>query len=503
MFIERLYEHFLEGLSANKLNQFYNRFDRAFTPPVLPDLRDDIPELFTLEEVYHTLCGVNCRKSCGPDSIPPRVLKITAHVISKPLLTIFSKLILTGTFPRTWKLANIKPIPKCKGASEVKDYRPIALTSTISKCLERLLVKHFQPLVTDNYQFAYRKHKSTEDAVILALDTITCHLDKSAKNYIRGVFIDFTSAFNTICPAILTEKLKEKSLHPNLINWTYSFLTDRQQKVTSDINSSNVIITSTGSPQGCVLSPILFSIYVDDMTTNSENTIMVKYADDTLIMELLNEDQPSNLQHEMTLVSEWCTNNNLILNINKTKEVVFSNARDNPNPNPVRLNNIEIEQVQEYKYLGTIINQKLKFHTNTDVLVRNSRKRLFIMRKLRYMGTSDRLALTCYRTFIESSLLHHAVATYNHLLSKEKHELAKVTKAASKLSKATLPSLQSTINSRIDKKALKLVASSDENPVITFDRLPSGRCRTIKHRIILRANCFKSVAAKRLNELLF
>ena len=126
----------------------------------------------------------------------------------------------------------------------------------------------------------------------------------------------------------------------------YSFLTDRQQKVTSDINSSNVIITSTGSPQVCVLSPILFSIYVDDMTINSENTVMVKHAGDTLILELLTKDQPSNLQHEMTLVREWCTNTNLILHINNTKEV-FSNARGNPNQNPVRIKYIEMQQVQE------------------------------------------------------------------------------------------------------------------------------------------------------------
>ena len=134
---------------ANKLNQFvYNRFDRAFTPLVFPG---------------------------------------SISVIFKPLLTIFNKSIRTGTFPRNWKLANIKPIPKFKGF-EVKDYRPFALTPTMSKCLERLLVKHFQPLVTHNYQFAYRQHKSTEDTVILSLDTITCHLDKSAKNDIHGVY---------------------------------------------------------------------------------------------------------------------------------------------------------------------------------------------------------------------------------------------------------------------------------------------------------------------------
>ena len=150
--------------------------------------------------------------------------------------------------------------------------------------MERLLVSQLQPLGSDENQFAYQKHKSTEDALILTIDTITEYLNDNSKNYVRGVFIDFTSAFITICPAILMEKLKNTSLHPNLINWVYSFLTNRQQKVISDQSISDTITSSTGSPQGCVLSPILFSIYVDDMHCITDNTTMIKYADDTLIL---------------------------------------------------------------------------------------------------------------------------------------------------------------------------------------------------------------------------
>ena len=97
------------------------------------------------------------------------------------------------------------------------------------------------------------------------MDTISEHLDLNAQNYVHGVFIDFSSAFNTISPTILIEKLKQTDLHPNLINWIYSYLCNRTQRVISQINTSDWITSSTGSPQGCVLSPNLFSIYVVEM----------------------------------------------------------------------------------------------------------------------------------------------------------------------------------------------------------------------------------------------
>ena len=152
---------------------------------------------FTVDDVYRKLHKLNPRKGCGPDSIPPRLLKSAAHILAAPLLTVFNNSISQGQFPDIWKRANILPSPKCQNPTDAKDYRPIALTSTIYKCMERLLVSELQALVSDKHQFAYQKNKSTEYALILTLDTITEHLDAHTKNYVRGVFIDFTSAFNT------------------------------------------------------------------------------------------------------------------------------------------------------------------------------------------------------------------------------------------------------------------------------------------------------------------
>ena len=197
---------------------------------------------------------------------------------------------------------------------------------------------------------AYKQNNSTEDPFILLMDTISEHLDLNAQNYVRGVFIDFSSAFNTISPTILIEKLKQTDLHPNLINWIYSYLCNRTQRVISQINTSDWITSSTGSPQGCVLSPILFSIYVDEMgkseTTNSVS--FIKYADDTLVLEKLNQHSTSSMQNVMTTLHSWCNERDLILNTTKTKEILFTNAKDNPNPPEVTINDTPLERVEAY-----------------------------------------------------------------------------------------------------------------------------------------------------------
>ena len=486
------------NFDPDELNKFYNRFEKFSDPPLLPSV-NHVSDFFSVDEVYCSLRRVKERKSCGPDNIPPRLIKAAAHVLVNPIRTLFNNSIAEGVFPDEWKKANIKPIPKTTPANEVKDYRPIALTSVISKCLERLLVKQFQPLVTDPHQFAYRPGRSTEDALLLTMDTVSDHLDQNSKNSVRSLFIVFTSAFNTISPTTLVNKLIPTNLNSNIINWTYSYLTNRQQKVITPNSASAITVTSTGSPQGCVLSPILFSIYTDQIRSQSENIKIIKFADDTLVLELLHQHQGSELQNTINNIYQWCQNHDHLINAGKSKALTFSNCKDNPVYPVLTINNTDIEEVSDYKYLGTILNSKLKFTNNTSLVVKNTRKKLHIMSKLRYLGTSDQLRLNCYKTFIESSLLFHMTIVYHHMSDKDKQELMSVKKSAEKLSKLELPKPSDTIDHRIHNKAWRLATSID-SPLLTFDKLPSGRYRAVKHRINLRKNCFRAKAVAILNK---
>jgi len=252
-------------------------------------------------------------------------------------------------------MSTILPIPKISGASDAKDYRPVALTSVISKVFERLIAKFFTPCLNDELQFAYQRHRSTEDALTHLLDITTEHLDKSSKHYARCLFIDFTSAFNTISPTILVDQLLTTNINPALISLVYDFLTNRKQRVRTEPDMSQPLTTNIGSPQGCVLSPLLFSIYVQHMPKPShDNFHLIKYADDAVLIELLCDSDTSLMSEAAAVLSGWCTENDLLLNVTKTKEMCISN-RFEPLLGSLTVDGTCVERVDNFRYLGTII----------------------------------------------------------------------------------------------------------------------------------------------------
>ncbi|KAI3374370.1 hypothetical protein L3Q82_006199 [Scortum barcoo] len=158
-------------------------------------------------------------------------------------------------------------------SSPMNDYRPVALTSTIMKCFER----------------------STEDAIALTLHTALSHLDQR-DTYVRMLFIDYSSAFNTIVPSKLVTKLRDLGLNSALCDWILNFLTGRPQAVRMGSTTSSTLTLNTGAPQGCVLSPLLYSLFTHDcVATHSSNTI-IKFADDTTVIGLITGDDEDGLQ---------------------------------------------------------------------------------------------------------------------------------------------------------------------------------------------------------------
>ena len=242
-------------LPAEALNTFYTRFEKDIPPPILPEITDVTPSV-SHEEVMRALHSVNIKKSSGPDAIPNKLLKIAAYSLGEPLCNLFNTCISQGVFPDIWKMSHIIPIPKKAGADEAKEFRPIALTSTISKLFERLLLKFLKPHLTDSTQFAYQQNRSTEDAVAYLLDIVSQHLDDNAKNHARCLLIDYSSAFNTISPTTLINQLTTTSLNRAIVNRVYDFMTNRSQKVCTEHSLSPALSTSVGTPQGCVLSPL-------------------------------------------------------------------------------------------------------------------------------------------------------------------------------------------------------------------------------------------------------
>ncbi len=319
------------------LNHFYSRFEMQNNTSAqkLPTPPSDQALCLSPADVRKTLSRINPRKAAGPDNIPGRVLKDCAEQLTDVLTDIFNISLSQAVIPTCLKSTTIIPVPKKSPVSCLNDYRPIALTPIIMKCFERLVMHNIKtslPNTLDPLQFAYRPNRSTDDAISSTLHLALTHLENK-DSYVRMLFIDFSSAFNTIIPQQLINKLSLLGLNNSLCNWILDFLTGRPQSVRVGHNTSSTTTLSTGAPQGCVLSPLLFTLLTHDCTAKFSSNHIIKFADDTSVVGLISNNDETHYREEVAQLAEWCGANNLSLNVEKTKEVVMDfrrNSVDHP-----------------------------------------------------------------------------------------------------------------------------------------------------------------------------
>ena len=212
------------------------------------------------------------------------------------------------------------------------------------KCFERLILIHIKnllPPTLDPLQLAYRTNCSIDDAITTTLHLALTHLDKK-DTYVRMLFIDFSSAFNTIIPMHLTRKLSLLGLNTSLCNWILDFLMGRPQTVRIRNNTSSTTTLSTGVPQGCVCSPLLFTLLTHDCTALHDLNHIIKFTDDTTVVGLIDKNDKSSYREEVEQLIAWCKVNNLSLNIDKTKEIVVDFQRAQRDHEPLNIHPAEI-----------------------------------------------------------------------------------------------------------------------------------------------------------------
>ncbi len=225
----------------------------------------------------------------------PACLKICADQLATIFTQIFNRSLELCEVPSCFKRSTIIPVPKKPKITGLNDYRPVALTSVAMKSFERLVLAYLKDItgpLLDPLQFAYRANRSVDDAVNMGLHFILQHLDRPG-TYVRILFVDFSSAFNTIITDTLQNKLTQLSVPTSVCQWINSFLTDRQQSVMLGKFTSNTHTISTGAPQGCVLSPLLFSLYTNDCTPKDPSVKLLKFADNTTLIGLIQDGDES------------------------------------------------------------------------------------------------------------------------------------------------------------------------------------------------------------------
>ncbi len=322
------------------------------------------------------------------------------------------------------------------------------------KCFERLVmlnIKTSLPNTLDPLQFAYHPNRFTDDAISSTLHLALNHLENK-DCYVRMLFIDFSSAFNTIILQQLINKLNLLGLYNSLCNWILDFQTGRPQSVRVGRNT-----LSTGAPQGYVLSPLLFTLLTHDCTAKFNSNHIIKFADDTSVVGLISNNDETQYREEVAQLAEWCGANNLSLNVSKTKEVVMNFRRNSVDHPPLTIDSSTVERVSSTKFLGVHIKEDLTWTTNTTSLSKKAQQRLHFLRRLKRASLPPPILITFYRGTIESVLTSCITVWYGNYSVADRKTLQRTVNTAAKIIGAPLPSILDILLARCSSKSTSIV----------------------------------------------
>ncbi|KAI2644929.1 Heat shock protein 75 kDa, mitochondrial [Labeo rohita] len=441
--------------------------------PALKICEGDVCKIFRKRKI---------RKAKGPDGVSPACLKACAVQLSSIFTLIFNRSLELCIVPSCFKCSTIIPVPKKTKITGLNDYRPVALTSVVMKSFERLVLAYLKDItgpLLDPLQFAFRANRSVDDAVNMGLHYIFQHLDKPG-TYARIFFVNFSSAFNTIIPDILHNKLSQLSVPTSICQWITSFLTDRQQLVRLGKLTSGTRTISTGAPQGSVLSPLLFSL-------------------STVIGPIRDGDE-SAYRQEVEQLSLWCSHNNLELDTFKTVEMTVDFRRNPPALTPLTIMNSTVAVVDSFKFLGTNISQDLKWDIHTDSIVKKAQQRLYFLRQLKKFYLPQELMTQFSSAVIESVLCSSITVWFGAASKSDVRRLQRTVRTAERIIGMHLPNLQDLYISRVMKRAGNIIQDPSHPGHNLFALLPSGRCyRSLSAKTSRHKNSFFPNAISSLN----
>jgi hypothetical protein len=346
------------------------------------------PIHISTQGVEKLLKDIKPNKAQGPDNIPARILKEMATTIAPILTTIFQISLDTGTPPSDWLKAHVVPIYKKNDRTTASNYRPVSLTSIPCKILEHIISKsihnHLEThnILTDK-QHGFRRRRSCETSLLTTVQDLASTLEKN--HQIDLILLDFSKAFDTVPHTRLLNKLEHYGIQASTHLWIKHFLTNRTQEVLVEGSKSSPVDVSSGVPQGTVLGPLLFLLYINDMPSSiSPGTSLKLFADDAMLYRKINNPTDSdNLQHDLDRLIDWEQTWQMSFNPTKCQVMHITKSRS-PINNPYTIHGTTLETVPTATHLGIDISNTLSWNTHINRIANKANSKLgFIKRNIK------------------------------------------------------------------------------------------------------------------------
>ena len=382
---------------------------REFCQSKLPaDTKFIIPQISN-ESVLKFLSNIDINKATGTDMIGPRLLKLSAPYITDEITFICNRSITTSVFPSKWKEAKVAPLHKNGSHEEVNNYRPISILPVLSKVLE----KHVHESLSDflhqhtllhKTQSGFRAKHSCETALTNMIDLWLNAIDNG--QMVGVVLVDFKKAFDLVDHRILLNKLEIYGIKDEALLWFNTYLTNRKQQVTINNNKSDLKNISCGVPQGSILGPLLFLLFINDLPLYTNNVFTDLYADDTNLYDIQDsmEQIENNLQTALNNLHIWCKSNGMVLNSTKTKVMLVTTnqkrKRLNNNSLDLKFNNENLNMISNDKILGVFVDNNLTWSDHIKHLTKKIASSTWLLSKIKKFLSQDH-RVQFYKSYIQ------------------------------------------------------------------------------------------------------
>jgi hypothetical protein len=393
----------------------------------------EISEIIVSEDgVRKLLENLDPHKAMGPDGIHPRVLKQLASSIAPALQHIFQKSLNSGQIPEDWRKANVSPIYKKGERYNPANYRPVSLTCICSKILEHIVTKHIvthleSNNILTNFQHGFRSQRSTETQLLSFTQDVLKNLRSGTQTDV--IIMDFAKAFDKVSHWRLCMKIQNYGITGPLNRWIEQFLHNRTQKVVCSGESSEWAPVLSGVPQGSVIGPILFLMYINDLPDEIGATVRL-FADDTIAyMTMTGENDAASLQHDLDKLAAWedkwqmkfhpdkCS----ILRITRSKTPLMYNYQ---------LHGHVLKSETNSKYLGVTIDNKLCWNTHISNICRKANSSLAFLRRNLQIN-QQQIKSSAYTTLVRPQL-EYAAAIWDPYTKVKQLELEMVQRRAAR-----------------------------------------------------------------------